>query len=100
MAGESESWTELLPESPIFERLKEAGALPEGEANVMCQIRGELFVWSHKERALLTTSLKKMTASPERYGDFQASEGQQCKPLFIAPFNVMVQGNGQSTYKP
>jgi len=66
-----DSWTELLPENPIFEELRIEGDVSVNGANVMCEIRGDLFVWSQTKSALLTTNLKRLVASPSQPPVFQ-----------------------------
>ena len=65
-----DSWTELLPENPIFEELRIEGDVSVNGANVMCEIRGDLFVWSQTKSALLT-NLKRLVASPSQPPVFQ-----------------------------
>jgi len=67
----SESWMELLPESAIFDELRAEGEEPLEGANVMCEIRGDLFVWSQSQPALLTTNLKRLVAFPNQPPSFQ-----------------------------
>ena len=59
------AWTELLPNNPLFERLREEGCEQLENVDLMCEIRGDLFVWSQAETALLTTNLKRLMAYPE-----------------------------------
>ena len=66
-----DSWTELLPENPIFEELRMEGDVPLKGANVMCEIRGDLFVWSQTKATLLTTNLKRLVAYPSQPPVFQ-----------------------------
>ena len=64
-------WTDLLPLSPLFERLREQGTEVVKNGNLMCEIRGDLFVWSSAESAVLTTNLKRLKAHPSAEQTFQ-----------------------------
>lgn len=56
------TWNEMLPSNPMFDKLRDKGGLPTGNANILCEIRGDLFVWSDAEKVLLTTNLKRLMA--------------------------------------
>lgn len=64
------SWQELLSRHPLFEHIRLStstiGSEREGRKNVMCEIRGDLFVWSSHDSTLLTTNLKRIAAHPEK----------------------------------
>ena len=58
-------WTDVLHENPLFEVLREGGgAAPVENGNIMCEIRGDLFVWDQSQGVLLTTNLKRLKAHP------------------------------------
>ena len=64
-------WTDLLHLSPLFERLREKGTEVVKNGNLMCEIRGDLFVWSSAESAVFTTNLKRLKAHPSEEQMFQ-----------------------------
>ena len=68
---DASDWTDLLPLNPLFERLREEGADVIKNGNVMCEIRGDLFVWSSAKSAILTTNLKRLKAHPSDEQAFQ-----------------------------
>ena len=85
---ELESWMEMLPGSAIFDELREEGEEPLQGANVMCDIRGDLFVWSQSQPALLTTNLKRLVAFPDQSPSFQVIGGVklfQLLPKYLDP---------------
>lgn len=60
-------WTELLPASPLFEQLRRDGGCRRSDnASLMCECRGDLFVWFEERKALLTTNLKRLMAYPDQ----------------------------------
>lgn len=60
-------WTELLPRNPLFEELRrDGGCRRPDNASLMCEIRGDLFVWCEERKALLTTNLKRLAAHPDQ----------------------------------
>ena len=73
-------WTELLPRSPLFECLREEGTDLVENGNLMCEIRGDLFVWSSAKSAVLTTNLKRLKAHPDEEQIFQVG-------FFISPLS-------------
>ena len=64
-------WTELLPQNSLFEQLREEGSDVLKSGNLVCEIRGDLFVWSAAKSALLTTNLKRLKAHPAAEQTFQ-----------------------------
>ena len=56
------TWNEILPSNPMFERLRDCNSPPVMNGNILCQVRGDLFVWSDAEKVLLTTNLKRLKA--------------------------------------
>lgn len=68
---EASDWTDLLPLNPLFERLREEGTDVNKNGNVMCEIRGDLFVWSSAKSAILTTNLKQLKAHLSDEQEFQ-----------------------------
>ena len=70
-------WTTTLSEHPIFGELKDDCCATEVQedtyysvegrvpalVNLICESRGDLFVWSEAKSALLTTNLKRIKAS-------------------------------------
>ena len=56
------TWNELLPSNPMFERLRKVNCPPVRNGNIICDIRGDLFVWDEAEKVLLTTNLKRLMA--------------------------------------
>jgi len=63
---ELEAWQDLLPTNPLFKTLQLACARKFGKRNLLCEIRGDLFVWSSDSTALLTTNLKRIVAFPAK----------------------------------
>ena len=56
------TWNEMLPSNPMFDRLREKDGAPVINGNILCEIRGDLFVWNDAEKVLLTTNLKRLMA--------------------------------------
>ena len=66
-------WTTALSQHPIFDELKDDYCATEDSyagdgrvsapVNLICESRGDLFVWSEAKSALLTTNLKRIKAS-------------------------------------
>ena len=56
------TWNEMLPTNPMFDRLREKDGAPVINGNILCEIRGDLFVWNDAEKVLLTTNLKRLMA--------------------------------------
>ena len=56
------TWNEMLPRNPMFDRLREKDVAPVINGNILCEIRGDLFVWNDAEKVLLTTNLKRLMA--------------------------------------
>lgn len=56
------TWNEMLPNNPMFDRLREKDSAPVINGNILCEIRGDLFVWNDAEKVLLTTNLKRLMA--------------------------------------
>lgn len=70
-------WTTALSEHPIFGELKDDCCAAEAQedtyysvdgrvpalVNLICESRGDLFIWSEAKSALLTTNLKRIKAS-------------------------------------
>ena len=56
------AWNEMLPNNPMFDRLREKDSAPVINGNILCEIRGDLFVWNDAEKVLLTTNLKRLMA--------------------------------------
>ena len=67
-------WTDLVRLSPLFEQLREEGTEAVKNGNLMCEIRGDLFVWSSAESAVLTTNLKRLKAHPSEEQTFQVNK--------------------------
>ena len=55
-------WTDVLSQNPLFEVLGEEGVDPVNNGNLVCEIRGDLFVWCSAKSAVLTTNLKRLKA--------------------------------------
>ena len=70
-AGDQDNWTELLTTHPLFERLRDEKSEFVTSGNIMCEIRGDLFVWSEGKRAMLTTNMKRLKAHLSDYQAFQ-----------------------------
>lgn len=68
---EPSNWTDRLPQSPLFEQLREEGTDVVKNGNLVCEIRGDLFVWSAAKSAVLTTNLKRLKAHPSEEQAFQ-----------------------------
>ena len=64
-------WTDALCHNPLFEVLREEGVEPVDNGNLVCEIRGDLFVWSSAKSAVLTTNLKRLKANPSEEQCFQ-----------------------------
>ena len=65
-------WWELLLENPLFERLREEGYEQHTPGtSLVCEVRGDLFVWSQATTALFTTNLKRIKANPGQPQYFQ-----------------------------
>ncbi len=79
--AEIENWQELLRDHPLFHYLQYSPAEAERKKNVMCEIRGDLFVWSSRDSVLLTTNLKRMVAYPTKDPIYQV---RHFITLFIA----------------
>lgn len=65
------SWQTLLKKHHIFRHLRNSPTIKESRKNVMCEIKGDLFVWSSHDQVLLATNLKKMVAYPEKNDVYQ-----------------------------
>lgn len=77
-----DTWNEMLPHNAMFDRLSERPGPPVINGNILCEIRGDLFVWSDTEKVLLTTNLKRLMAYYCQSSDEQIY--QVChKVLFI-----------------
>lgn len=90
MAFEEEDchWTDMLPENPLFDRLRDnAGGALEG-VSLVCAIRGDLFVWRETEKALLTTNLKRIKAYPRERQVFQVRSNTQSSRILLMRANV------------
>lgn len=87
------SWTELLPENPLFERLREEGCEQLENADLVCEIRGDLFVWSQANTALLTTNLKRLMAYP---GEPQVYQTLFCTSSPLTPVLQLLPDGGAS----
>ena len=61
------TWNEKLPSNPIFDQLREKGGAPVINGNILCEIRGDLFVWNDAEKALLTTNLKRLKTFHQKH---------------------------------
>ncbi len=71
---EVQSWHDLLKSHPLFGYLKNSPtSTKEKRKNVMCEIRGDLFVWC-SYGSLLTTNLKRMVAYPSKESVYQVSK--------------------------
>ena len=57
---EGKSWVSCLPSHPIFERQDES--LNADQPYLLCETRGDLFVWDPKDYCLRTTNLKRIHA--------------------------------------
>ena len=76
----SEEWTEgpwfaALPQHPLFEVLRDDLLEDGGEDKVhkllVCESRGDLFVWCPPPSCLLTTNLKRLHARREEANVYQ-----------------------------
>lgn len=56
------TWNEMLPSNPMFDRLRKKDSALVINGNILCEIRGDLFVWNDAEKVLLTTNLKRLMA--------------------------------------
>ena len=70
-----DDWTNLLHLNPLFESLREDGADVVKNANLMCEIRGDIFLWSPAKSAVLTTNLKRLKAHLSEDQSFQVRTG-------------------------
>lgn len=55
---EGPSWVELLPYCALFEELSSS----VNKEHIICETRGDLFVWDSEAQCLLTTNLKRLHA--------------------------------------
>lgn len=66
------SWHQLLSfNNPIFKKLRASKNIEKDKMNLMCEIRGDLFVWCNRRKAMLTTHLKRIVAKPTNPQVFQ-----------------------------
>ena len=71
-----DDWTGFLPRNPLFELLLEEGVDEAYNGNLMCEIRGDLFVWNQSKSVLLTTNMKRLKAHLSEDQSFQVHEHQ------------------------
>ena len=71
-----QDWVDLLPLGPLLDCLKDEGIEPVQNGNLMCETRGDLFVWSAAKSAVLTTNLKRLKAHPSEEQTFQVDSAQ------------------------
>ena len=55
------TWLEALRAHPLFNVLSDESGIGEGTL-LLCETRGDLFVWSSASSCLLTTNLKRIYA--------------------------------------
>lgn len=68
---EDRCWYELLERNQLFGRFRDSEGMAGGNRNLMCEIRGDLFVWCGSHKTMLTTNLKRIVAKPTEKQVFQ-----------------------------